>query len=143
MRRLNGSIRIQFPIFSLFGFIFIGQKCVLSVTQVGIFDFLQKNAKNTPPTIWQWTWQFLEAWGKQPPAHKYTRVYSRLSIGVSPVGGDRWEGEKINKGCKSVPYANFHKVEEHKHNFVSLTVLYVSELCQTVRDQLFLLGISF
>jgi hypothetical protein len=59
------------------------------------------------------------------------------------VGGDRWEGEKINKGCKSVPYANFHKVEEHKHNFVSLRVLDVSELCQTVRDKLFLLGISF
>ena len=33
-----------------------------------------KNVKNTPPTVWQKTWQFLVTWKKQPPACKYTRA---------------------------------------------------------------------
>jgi len=38
------------------------------------FLIFGKNVKNTPPTVWQKTWQFLATWENQPPARKYTRA---------------------------------------------------------------------
>jgi hypothetical protein len=34
----------------------------------------------------------------------------------------RWEGEKRNKKYRRIPDASFQEVEEHKHNFIYLTI---------------------
>ena len=46
-----------------------------------------KNVKNSPPTVWQKTWQFLATWENQPPARKYTRAARGWHVVSSQMGG--------------------------------------------------------
>jgi len=52
-----------------------------------------KNVKNTPPTVWQKTWQFLTTWEK--PASS-AQIYVR-GAQLASWFLIRWEGEKRNK----------------------------------------------